>query len=65
MAARAPSDGYTLLIHSGSITYDPSLHDRLPYDTMKDLAPVTMIGTGVPSWGRRRRDSSQGSELIA
>jgi tripartite-type tricarboxylate transporter receptor subunit TctC len=45
MAVQAPGDGYTLLIHSGSITYDPSLHDKLPYDTMRDLAPVAMIGT--------------------
>ena len=45
MVAQSPGDGYTLLFHSGSITYDPSLHDKLPYDTMKDLAPVTMIGT--------------------
>jgi tripartite-type tricarboxylate transporter receptor subunit TctC len=44
MTARAMGDGYTLLIHSGSITYDPFLHD-LPYDTMRDLAPVAMIGT--------------------
>jgi tripartite-type tricarboxylate transporter receptor subunit TctC len=43
--AQAPGDGYTLLVHSASITYDPSLHDHLPYDTMKDLAPVAMIGT--------------------
>jgi tripartite-type tricarboxylate transporter receptor subunit TctC len=45
MAVQAPSDGYTLLIHSVSIAYDPSLHDKLPYDTTKDLAPVAMIGT--------------------
>jgi tripartite-type tricarboxylate transporter receptor subunit TctC len=45
MTAQAPGDGYTLLIHSGSITYDPSLHDKLPYDTMRDLAPVALIGT--------------------
>jgi tripartite-type tricarboxylate transporter receptor subunit TctC len=45
MALRAPGDGYTLLIHSGSNTYDPTLHDKLPFHTMKDLAPVTMIGT--------------------
>src|SRR5262247_2431623 len=44
-AARSPGDGYTLLIHSASITYDPTLHDKLPYDTMKDLVPVGMIGT--------------------
>ena len=43
--AQAPGDGYTLLVHSASITYDPSLHDRLPYDTMRDLAPVATIGT--------------------
>src|SRR5258705_5764796 len=42
--ARSPGDGYTLLIHSASITYDPTLHDKLPYDTMKDLAPARMIG---------------------
>jgi tripartite-type tricarboxylate transporter receptor subunit TctC len=45
MAVQAPGDGYTLLIHSASVTYDPSLHDKLPYDTTKDLAPVAMIGT--------------------
>jgi tripartite-type tricarboxylate transporter receptor subunit TctC len=45
MTVQAAGDGYTLLIHSGSITYDPFLHDKLPYDTMKDLAPVAMIGT--------------------
>jgi tripartite-type tricarboxylate transporter receptor subunit TctC len=45
MTAQAPGDGYTLLIHSGSITYDPSLHAKLPYDTLKDLAPVAMLGT--------------------
>jgi tripartite-type tricarboxylate transporter receptor subunit TctC len=43
--ARSPGDGYTLLIHSASITYDPTLHDKLPYDTMKDLVPIGMIGT--------------------
>jgi tripartite-type tricarboxylate transporter receptor subunit TctC len=43
--SQAPGDGYTLLVHSASITYDPSLHDRLPYDTLKDLTPVAMIGS--------------------
>ena len=44
MTVQAAGDGYTLLIHSGSITYDPSLHDKLPYNTTKDLAPVAMVG---------------------
>jgi tripartite-type tricarboxylate transporter receptor subunit TctC len=43
--AQSSGDGYTLLVHSASITYDVTLHDKLPYDTMKDLAPVAMIGT--------------------
>jgi tripartite-type tricarboxylate transporter receptor subunit TctC len=43
--AHSPGDGYTLLLHSAAITYDPSLHAHLPYDTMKDLAPVAMIGS--------------------
>lgn len=42
--AQSPGDGYTLLVHSAAITYDPSLHNHLPYDTMKDLEPVAMIG---------------------
>ena len=45
VTTRSPGDGYTLLIHSGSITYDPTLHNKLPYDTMKDLVPVGIIGT--------------------
>ena len=45
MTAQSPGDGYTLLIHSASITYDPSLHAKLPYDTLKDLAPVAMVGS--------------------
>ena len=44
MTVQSPGDGYTLLVHSGSIAYDQSLHDKLPYDTIKDLAPVAMIG---------------------
>jgi len=44
VVARSPGDGYTLLMHSAAITYDPTLHDKLPYDTLNDLAPVAMIG---------------------
>ncbi|OUM02794.1 Bug family tripartite tricarboxylate transporter substrate binding protein [Variovorax sp. JS1663] len=42
--AKAPPDGYTLLV-SGSTTYsvNPALRARLPYDPLKDLAPVAII----------------------
>ena len=39
MAARAPADGYTLLLSSGSaITIHPHLQRKLPYDPQRDFA---------------------------
>ena len=44
--AKSPPDGYTLLIGaSGAMTFNPGLYDKLPYDPVKDFAPVTMIGS--------------------
>ena len=42
--ARAAPDGYTLLlVASGPIVVNPHLYARIPYDPVKDLAPVTQI----------------------
>lgn len=42
MVARAPADGYTLLMgNSGPLTVNPNLYQKLPYDPIKDFAPVT------------------------
>lgn len=44
--AKSPPDGYTLLIGaSGAMTFNPGLYDKLPYDPVRDFAPVTMIGS--------------------
>ncbi len=43
IAARAAPDGYTLVLVSSSHAINPSLHRRLPYDTVKDFAPVTLV----------------------
>ena len=44
--AKSPPDGYTLLIGaSGAMTFNPGLYAKLPYDPVKDFAPVTMIGS--------------------
>ena len=43
IAAKAAPDGYTLVLVSASHTVNPSLHPRLPYDTVKDLAPITLV----------------------
>ena len=44
IAAKAPADGYTMIMVAGNHAINPSLYARLPYDTAKDFAPVTQIG---------------------
>jgi len=42
--AKAEPNGYTLLLTSdASITSNPHLYSKLPYDPLKDLAPVTLL----------------------
>jgi len=41
--AKAAPDGYTLLYANTSISTNPSLFKALPYDTLRDLAPVTYL----------------------
>src|SRR5437762_2361929 len=42
IAAKAPADGYTLLMAAGAHTLAPSLYVKLPYDIAKDFAPVSI-----------------------
>ena len=44
-AARAAPDGYTLMHAVTSHAINPSLRSKLPYDTLKDLACITQIGS--------------------
>jgi tripartite-type tricarboxylate transporter receptor subunit TctC len=46
MVAKSPGDGYTLLMASGSITINPSLYKKMPFDTKKDLQPITNVAQG-------------------
>ena len=48
LAAKAPSDGYTLLLTSGSITISPSLYPKLAYDTFRDFTPISNLAS-VPN----------------
>jgi tripartite-type tricarboxylate transporter receptor subunit TctC len=41
--AKAPADGHTILIGITALIQQPSLMEKLPYDPLKDLAPVTQI----------------------
>lgn len=44
--ARAAPDGYTLLMGTnGPLAVSPALYRSLPYDPLRDFAPVTLVGT--------------------
>jgi tripartite-type tricarboxylate transporter receptor subunit TctC len=43
--AKAPPDGYTLMVAASSTAIVPSLYKSLPYDAKRDLAPVALIGS--------------------
>lgn len=43
IVARAAPDGHTLLIVSTGYTVNPFLYKKLPYDTVTDFAPVTLL----------------------
>jgi tripartite-type tricarboxylate transporter receptor subunit TctC len=43
--AKAPADGYTMLIATNSLLINPAIGQKLPYDTEKDFAAVTMVAT--------------------
>ena len=44
LVAKAPADGYTLLISSGStFTANPALRHNLPYDTVKSFDPLAIV----------------------
>lgn len=43
--ARAPSDGYTIMLATPDFTINPSLQPDLPYDTPKDFTPISLIAT--------------------
>ena len=45
MVAKAPPDGYTWLLSTGAHTTLVGLHPKLPYDFVRDLAPVTLMAT--------------------
>ena len=42
--AKSPADGYTLLMgHIGTLAVNPSLYPKLPYNPVKDFAPVAWV----------------------
>jgi len=43
LVARAPADGYTMLIMSPSFTVNPFIRSKLPYDALRDFSGLTRL----------------------
>ena len=48
--AKIAPDGYTLLVNAaGGMSVNPVLYAKLPYDSLKDFVPISMVGTSGKS----------------
>jgi len=47
LVAKAPGDGYTLLMGGASNAINMSFHRKMPYDTLRDFAPVILCVKGA------------------
>jgi tripartite-type tricarboxylate transporter receptor subunit TctC len=45
LVVKAPPDGYTLLLTTGAYTINHTLYPKLPYDLVRDLAPVDLLAS--------------------
>lgn len=42
-AAKSPADGYTLIVSVSNHTTNPAMRAKMPYDTLKDFAPISLV----------------------
>jgi tripartite-type tricarboxylate transporter receptor subunit TctC len=47
LAAKSTPDGYTLVLVPTSHVINPSIYAKLPYDTERDFAPITMVASAA------------------
>ena len=72
LVAKAPPDGYTLLVHSAGHLVNPAIYPNLSYDTLKDFAGITPLASlpnvlvtapdssrTCATWSSRRRQARQ------
>ncbi|MES2185083.1 MAG: tripartite tricarboxylate transporter substrate binding protein [Pseudomonadota bacterium] len=45
LVAKAPADGYTLLLTVNNLTINPSIYPKLPFDPLRDFAPISLFAT--------------------
>jgi tripartite-type tricarboxylate transporter receptor subunit TctC len=46
IVAKSPPDGYTLLMITGGAAINVSLYPKVPYDTVNDFAPISLVAVG-------------------
>ena len=51
--ARAPADGYTVLLVTSTHAINPLMMRDLPYDSIRDFTPIGMIGAPNSPWPTR------------
>ena len=44
LAAHSPADGYTVMLIANTFTVNPGLYPKVPYDTVKDFQPISLVG---------------------
>src|SRR5262245_4512028 len=66
LVAKSPPDGYTILLHTSAMASAGALYRTLPFDPVKDFAPVTMvIATQFVVGGSPKNPATTLKELIA
>jgi tripartite-type tricarboxylate transporter receptor subunit TctC len=66
VVAKSPPDGYTLLMHTSSMSSVSSLYSKLPFDPVRDFAPVSMvISTQFVIGGSPKNPATNLRELVA
>ncbi len=66
VVAKSAPDGYTLLLHTSAMSSASSLYSKLPFDPVKDFAPVSMvIATQFVIGGSPKNSATNLRELIA
>ncbi|MCC7485912.1 MAG: tripartite tricarboxylate transporter substrate binding protein [Burkholderiales bacterium] len=49
LLAKAPGDGYTLILQDMPHTINPAVHGKVPYDPVRDFTPITLVAR-APQW---------------
>jgi len=66
IVAKAAPDGYTILLHTSAMASIGTLYRKLPFDPVKDFAPVTMvISTQFVVGGSQKNPATSLRELVA